>query len=184
MEIPEWYSYTTTDDGWKVEHRRTGLRWVNLFLVVCLAVWGVGCIGLVDQYARGGEGEGGEWITLGWVFAFALPWFLIVILLIRFNVDRKTLRLTNNTLIIETKLLALRWVHLVPRDTITEISYLETCRGDDDRFPDWELRIKYRVGEAFRHRAIRARLPIDHAQWLANVLGEWAGVQTVAHSRP
>lgn len=180
MDAPEWYSCTKTIDGLTIEHRRTGLRWVNLVLIVCLVAWGCGCLGLMDAYARRNELGGGVSLAIGWIAAFTIPWFAFAFLLIRWNVDRKTLRLTDSSLMIETKLLTLRWCNLVPRNAITEIRYWERRSGDDDRYPDWELRIRYCIGDSVEHRTVRARLPFDHVEWLAKILGEWAGVGPIA----
>jgi hypothetical protein len=164
---------------------------LNVFLSAWLTGWTIGCVALIHGYFNGGKMEGGDPIPLWFVMAFVIPWFIVAYLLLYSNFAGKTFRLSPDRLDIETKLLFLRWRITLPRDTISEINQTKDGGEGDDSFPSWGLQVKSAAesstliermtlinnfGRKHRYRTVLARLPYDHSEWLANVLGNWVGI--------
>ena len=191
METPDGYTYTVVGEECIIDHKRTGMGCLNLFLGVWLTGWTFGCVFLVRAYFTGGKMEGGDPIPLWFVMAFVIPWFFVAFLLLYSNFARKRFRLTPDTLHVETQILFLQWSISIPRETISEIRQVKDGGEGDDSFPSWGLRIRssslvnslvHRLvqfnnfGRNNRMRTILARLPYDHSRWLAEILSEWSGV--------
>jgi len=199
MEPPDGYTYTIVGDECLIEHKRTGMGCLNLFLGVWLSGWTVGCAALVHGYFNGGKMKGGDPISLWFVLAFVIPWFLVGYVLLYSIFARKTFRLTTDTMQIETRLLFLRWSISLPRDTISEIKQIKDGGDDDDSFPSWGLRLRAaslvdsplrrlaeinHFGRNNRMRTILSRLPYEHSQWMATILSEWSGIPAEFCSEP
>ena len=191
MDTPDGYTYLVDRDECIIDHSRTGMGCLNLFLGVWLTGWTIGCVFLVHAYFTGGKMEGGDPIPLWFVMAFVVPWFCVALLLLYSSFARKRFRLTSDTLHIETKLLFLHWSVSIPRESISEIKQIKDGGEGDDSFPSWGLRIRSlalvntlvhrpvvfnNFGRKYRMRTILARLPYDHSEWLAKILSEWSGV--------
>ena len=191
METPDGYICTKEGDECVIEHKRTGMGCLNLFLGIWLGGWTVGCIFLVHSYLNGGKMEDGSPIPLWFVSAFVIPWFVVALLLSYAMLARKTFRFTNVAMHIETRLFFLRWSVTLPRDTISEIKQMKDGGEGDDSFPSWGLEIRSsslvdspwqwfvllnNFGRNHRMRKILTRLPYDHSKWLGTKLSEWSGV--------
>ena len=192
MDTPKGYSYTVNGNECVIEHERTGMGCLNVYLGVWLTGYTCVCVALIHRYFNGGKMEGGDPIPLWFVMVFMIPWFIVAFLLLYSNFARNTFRLSPDCLDIETTLLTLRWRITLPRDTISEINQIKDG-GDEgeDIFPSWGVRVKsaaisdsllqrltliYHFGRNNRYRTILARLPYDHSEWLADVLRNWAGI--------
>ena len=199
MDTPDGYTYLVDQDECIIDHCRTGMGCLNLFLGVWLAGWTFGCVFLVHAYFTGGKMEGGDPIPLWFVMAFVGPWFFVAFMLLYSKFARKRFRLTSDMLHIETRVLFLQWGVSIPRETISEIKQIKDGGEGDDSFPSWGLRIRssavvnglvHRLvllsnfGRAYRMRTILARLPYDHSEWLATVLSDWSGVAATLCPKP
>jgi len=199
MDTPDAYAYTVDGDECIIDHARTGMGRLNLFLRVWLTGWTFVCIFLIHAYFIGGKMEGGDPISLWFVMAFVGPWFFVASMLLYANFARKRFRLTSDMLHIETRLLFLHWDVTFPRETISEIRQIKDGGEGDDSFPSWGLRIRssalvntlvHRLvlinnfGRKNRMRTILARLPYDHSEWLATVLSDWSGVAATLCPKP
>ncbi|MFN7291047.1 MAG: hypothetical protein ACK5T6_10715 [Pirellula sp.] len=199
MNPPNGFTYTVNGDECCIEHSRTGMGCLNLFLGTWLTGWTFGCASLIRSYLTGGKMENGEPIPLWFVMAFVGPWFLVAFLLLYSNFARKCFRLTADMLHIETRLLLLKWTVSIPRGTITEIQQIKDGGEGDDSFPSWGLKIRssafvntlaHRLilfnnfGRTNRMRSILARLPYDQSEWLATILSKWSGVTAFMCPKP
>jgi hypothetical protein len=199
MKPPEGYTYTVNGDECIIEHARTGMGCLNLFLGTWLTAWTFGCVSLIRSYLGGGRMENGEPIPLWFVMAFVGAWFLVAFLLLYSNFARKRFRLTADILHIETRLLLLKWSVTIPRETISEIQQIQDGGEGDDSFPSWGLRIRssapanslvHRLilfnhfGRTNRMRTVIARLPYGHSEWLATILSKWSGVKATLCPKP
>jgi hypothetical protein len=191
IQTPVGFTYTVNGDECTIDHVRSGMGCLNLFLAVWLTDWTLGCVGIIHAYLTGGKMDDGDPIPLWFVAAFVIPWFIIVFLSLYFVFTRKRFRITPDILQIETRLLFLHWNVSIPRETISEIKQIQDGGEGDDSFPSWGLKIRssalaksfvHRLilwnhfGRHNRMRTILARLPYEHSQWLANILSKWSGV--------
>ena len=191
MDTPDGFTYSVDGDECIIDHSRTGMGCLNIFLGVWLTGWTIGCSFLVHGYFTGGKMESGAPIPFWFVMAFLGPWFFVAFLLLYSNFARKRFRLTPDALHIETRLLFLQWSVAIPRETISQIKQIKDGGEGDDSFPSWGLQIRSSnlvnslvqrlvllnyFGRKNRMRTILARLPYVHSEWLATVLSEWSGV--------
>lgn len=199
MDTPAGYTYVVDQDECIIDHYRTGMGCLNLFLGVWLAGWTFGCAFLVRAYVNGGKMESGDPIQLWFVMAFVGPWFFVAFLLLYSIFARKRFRLASDTFHIETQLWFLNWSISIPRESISEIKQIKDGGEGDDSFPSWGLLIRssalvdgpmHRLvwlshfGRTYRMRTILARLPYDHSAWLATVLSDWSGVPASLCPKP
>lgn len=199
MNIPDGYTYTVHGDECTIDHTRTGMGCLNIFLGAWLVFWSIGCASLIRSYLTGGKMENGEPIPLWFVLAFLGAWFFVAFLLLYSNFARKRFRLTADMLRIETRLLLLNWSISIPREAISEIQQIKDGGEGDDSFPSWGLRIRSSaVTNTVVHRlmlfgnfrrknrthTILARLPYDDSKWLATILSDWSGVTKTLCTKP
>ena len=191
MEPPEGFTYSIDDGICIIEHRRTGMGCINIFLSVWLFFWTLGCCLLVWQYLNGGKMENGDPISHWFVAGFLAAWVLVAVSLLYSLFARKRFFLTDEYLRIETQLLVARWTMILPRETISEIIQIKDGGEGEDSFPSWGLRIcsesldstlfqrvstALRFGQNFRTRTILSRLPYEHSFGLAKIISKWTGV--------
>lgn len=191
MNPPDGYTYTIVGDECFIEHERTGMGCLTFFLGTWLFGWSAGCAILLHGYFNGGKMKGGDPISIWLLLAFVIPWFLVAFQLLYSIFARKTFRLTNVAMHIETRLFFFRWNLCLLRDTISEIKQIKDGGDDDDSFPSWGLKLRSsslvespsqrfvlfnNFGRDDRMRTILARLPYEHSKWLGMVLSKWSGV--------
>jgi hypothetical protein len=172
---------------------------MNWFLGVWLAGWACFCAAALYGYMNGDKAKmmGGDPIPLWLVLAVVSIWLAGAFMLLFSKFARKTFRLTNDTLRIETHFFSIHWCISLPRHSISQIKQVKDGGlGRDggarpDSFPSWGLQIKSAaesksvlqrfllinsIGSSNRYRTILARLPYDRSEWLADTLGKWAGI--------
>ncbi len=191
MDPPDGYRFRVNGDECLIEHQRTGMGCLKLFLGCWLAAWTLGCVTLIYQYCNAGKMENGDPIPLWFVLAFVIPWFIVAYLLLYLHFARKKFRLTNDALQVETRLFWMVWQMTLPRESISRIMQVQDGGEGDDSFPSWGLRLQStsvvqtawqrlslvnHFGRHHRFRTLLARLPYEHSAWLAEVLEQWSGV--------
>jgi hypothetical protein len=172
---------------------------MNTFLLVWLAAWTVACGFLVRAYVTGERMADGTTTPLWGVLAFVIPWFFVACLLLYFNFARKTFRLGEKSLRVETRLLFASWNWEIPRDTITKIRQVKDGGEDDDSFHSWGLKIDSAASidgllhrilhinnfrRSTRSRSLLFRLPYEHSEWLGIVIARWADVDVELCRKP
>ena len=166
-------------DAIVIRHRRTGMGCMNAFLLVWLAIWTAGCIVFFWIQPAGIHWESG---TPPPPWAAAIFWaFDIVAGLIAAYLFfcRKTFRIDHRLLVVETRVLGLKWVHTFPRESIRRFVQIQDGGQGEDSFPSWALKI-----EADYKTKLLVRQPYAQSQWLGQILALWAGVDYVpAHPK-
>ena len=95
-------------DAFIIRYTRSGMVCMNVFLIAWLAGWTVGCIFLLRQYLGGRVMEGGAPIPLWIVLVFWTAEILIACLLIYLLFCKKSFRIDQYNLVIQTDILGLR----------------------------------------------------------------------------
>jgi hypothetical protein len=191
-----------------ITYSRLGMRSVNLFLSGFLAGWTFFCALGLYKYVFGDEAKwmGGDSIPLFVIILLMFIWICVAFALIYSRFARKTFHLSADALNIETNLLSIRWRMTFPRHAISQIKQVKdggkrmhtrpgwSRKRRSDSFPSWGLQIESsaeaksllsrlmlinRLGDNKRFRTILAKLPYEHSEWLAAILGQWAGITPV-----
>lgn len=158
-------------DAIVIRHRRTGMGCLNAFLLAWLAFWTVGCIFLARQYLAPAACDPVPlWVVLFfWVFEIFAALFAVYLFFCR-----KFFRIDRDRLVVETRLLGLRWTRTLPRGAIRRFRQVQDGGLDEDSFPSWGL-----AAEAERSLTLLVRQPYDRSQWLGQTLARWAGVEYI-----
>jgi hypothetical protein len=155
-----------------VYHARTGMGCMNVFLIVWLAGWTVGCIFLLHQYFGGGVMEDGNPIPLWFVLVFWAAEIAVAGLLIFLLFCKKSFRIDQDTLIMETAVLGFKRRKTILRDSIHQLAQVKNGGKHEDSFPSWGLRV-----EGVKKTTLIRWQSHEKSRWLGQVLAQWAGVK-------
>ena len=193
-ETPDGFSYVANGEQCVIKHRRTGMVAMNIFLIVFLAFWSFFFVALTRLYCLQ---QAGVPTPNTDPIPMALPAILfIAVLVVAFFLAysllaRKTFHVSKDELLIETTLLGLSWRWVIPRASIRSLRQIKDggrsgreSTHPRDSFPSWGLMIRARedrrpwiASGTGGERAILARLPYQHSEWLGDFLARWAGVE-------
>ena len=189
LNIPHGFTAIETENSYHIEHFRTGMGCLNLFLVVWIVGWIIGILTIVIPF------EGITVKTSGYFVCLALA----VLALISSLFTKKSFCLTESSLCIETRLWFLRWHLTLTRETITHLIQVQDGGKGRDSFPSWGLKVKSAsdgrgllerimsfayLGRNVRYRSLLYRLPYEHSYWLGIVVARWAEARLDLCSRP
>jgi len=155
-----------------IRHKRGGMGCMNLFLIVWLSGWTVGCVFLLHSYLNGGTMDDGSPMPLWFVAAFWAGEIGVAGLLAYLLFARKSYRLDVEKMIVETKVLLYRKRRLIRRDAIRRLVQVKDGGEGDDSFPSWGLKV-----EADKKTTLIFRQPHEKSRWLGGILAHWAGVE-------
>lgn len=187
---PECFTVRTAGTACTIEHVRSGMGCLNVFLSVWLAGWTFTCAMLTYNYFTGGKMEDGSPMPLRFLLLFLGAWVLVAFWLLYSRFARKMFILGENTLRVETRLLWLRWSLTIPREQISYLKQVQDGGRDGDSFPSWGLKVKApaaentlldhvpivnRWGRSNCLRTVLWRLPYEQSEWLGIVIARWAG---------
>ncbi|MBN1997201.1 hypothetical protein JW935_06605 [candidate division KSB1 bacterium] len=168
--IPAGFQLKTAADGtYLIYHRRTGMGCMNDFVLIFWAVWLCGSASLLERYLNGGTTEGGLPISIWSVITYWLVELIVTGLLLYLRFSRKIYRLEKDFLVVETRILLLKWQRRIKRESIRRLVQYIDGGQDEDSFPSWGLRIESRVNA---HLLYRQPYPVSH--WLGQILAYWA----------
>ena len=173
VEVPPSFSLEPCGrDAFIIRHTRTGMGCMNVFLLAWLAVWTVGCVFLLREYLGGGVMENGDPIPLWFVLVFWGAEIGVVGLLIYLFFCKKSFRIDQDNLIMETDVLGLKRRKSISKRSIRRLVQVKDGGEDEDSFPSWGLRV-----EGDKKTTLIFRQPHEESRWLGWVLAQWAGVE-------
>jgi hypothetical protein len=197
---PEGFKFKTTGSECVIEHTRTGMGCLNIFLTLWLSGWTVGCAFMIHNYVNSVKHmDHNSPIPLFFVLGFVIPWFIVAYLLLYLKFARKTFRLGDTFLSIETHLILVSWKVVLLRNTITHIQQEKDGGEGEDSFPSWGLKIKCMAvvesrfqrlrlfnnfGRNMQYHSLLYRLPYKHSEWLGIVIARWSGADLKLCPKP
>jgi hypothetical protein len=161
-----------------IHHLRGGMGCMNIFLVVWLAGWSVGCVFLLRQYLNGGKMDDGAPIPLWFVCAFWVSEVVVACLLIYLLFCKKSFRADAVCLSVDTVVLGFKRSKTIPRKSIKRFLQVKDGGEGDDSFPSWGLKV-----EAEKKTTLLFRQPFEKSRWLGRILAKWARVDFIEASR-
>ena len=159
-------------DAFIIRHTRTGMGCMNVFLIVLLVGWTVGCVSLLRQYLGGGVMDDGDPIPLWFVLVFWGGDIGVACLLINLLFCKKSFRIDRENLIIQADVLGLKRCRSIPKNCITRLVQVKDGGEDEDSFPSWGLKV-----EGDKKATLIFRQPHEKSRWLGRILAEWADVE-------
>lgn len=177
---PNGFKVSETESSYNIEHTRTGMGCLNAFLVGWMFFWTIGYLTITLPV------EGFSLDTFG---GFFVPVVIVFCILICSVFQKKSFRLCEDSLCIETRLWFVKWHLTLPRRTITHLLQVKDGGEGRDSFPSWGLKIRSAsdnrnwfgrvvsgiyLGSNIRYRSILFRLPYEHSYWLGIVIARWA----------
>lgn len=166
-------------DAIVIRHRRTGMGCMNAFLLVWLAAWTAGCIVFFWIQPENIRWESGS-PPPPWAAAIFWAFDIIVALIaVHLFFCRKSFRIDRDRLVIETRLLGLRWTRTLARAALRRFVQIKDGGEGEDSFPSWALR-----AEGERNTTLLARQPYACSQWLGQTLARWSGGEYVPAPPP
>ena len=166
-------------DAIVIRHRRTGMGCLNAFLLVWLAGWTAGTLTLFHLHPEKVHGDCGSGPP-PWAAAFFWACEVIVAAFAAYVFFcRKSYRIDPDRLVLETRVLGLRWTRTLPRAGLRRLVQFKDGGEGDDSFPSWALR-----AEGDRKTTLLIRQPYDRSQWLGRTLALWAGAEYIPAPPP
>ena len=190
-EMPDSFTAETSGSICTIQHTRTGMKTLNVFLSLFLVIWTVACVMTLREYLGEGKVKDESEMPLWVLLFFVASWFMAAFFLLYSLFARKTFILKDETLEVETDLLGLRRRLTLSRDTIARIRQLKDGGEEGDSFPSWGLEIESsqpntsflrqlaslnNSGRFNRYRVL-AKLPHEQSAWLGNTLARWSNAE-------
>ncbi|MGB3293327.1 MAG: hypothetical protein WBB01_10100 [Phormidesmis sp.] len=181
--IPSGFKVSETESSYDIEHTRTGMGCLNMFLAGWMFLWTLFYLTITLPF------EGFSPDTFG---GFFVPVIIVALLLVCSVFQKKSFRLGEDSLCIETRLWFVKWHLTLPRKTVIHLLQVKDGGEGRDSFPSWGLKIKsasddrslveYVVshiysGSNIRYRSVLFRLPYQHSYWLGIVIARWANAR-------
>jgi hypothetical protein len=146
-----------------IHHQPTGMGCINAFFVVWITGWTIGLIA--------GKWENGEPVQGRERALFIAVDILMAALATYLGLTTRTFTLREDTLILETNWIGMKWRRRVERSHVKSVKQIQEGGLDEDSFPSWGLEI----GAAKKHHLL-VRQPYSTSLWLGRILGNWSGV--------
>lgn len=159
-------------EAFVIRHKRTGMGCMNLFLMVWLAGWTVGCVFLLQQYFAGGTMDSGDPIPWWFVALFWAAEIGVAALLLNLVFSRKRFRVTPNAIEMETDLLGWKRTKTVQRSNLRYLEQVKDGGEGEDSFPSWGL-----VAHGAEKTTLIYRQPHNKSLWLGRILARWTGAE-------
>ena len=178
--VPQGFALTTAGpDTIFIHHRRTGMGCLNAFLLAWLMAWTAGCLLFFVVHP-----DKARWVNCSPPPAWAAALFWGADALVAFFTAylffcRKSFRIDRDQLVIETRLLGLRWTRTLARADLRRFVQFKDGGEGEDSFPSWALRT-----EGERKTTLLVRQPYECSQWLGQTLARWAGGEYVPAPPP
>jgi hypothetical protein len=171
----------TSQHTMTIHHQRSGMAAMNIFLMVWLSFWTIGCIGLLYLFIlqlNGQLPENSDPVPPIIVFGFWAADIIVSYLLIYSIFCEKTFHLNYTDITIQTKLLRWQWQKIIPKTSIQQFTQIQDGGRGRDSFPSWGLKL-----EGKTPTMLIFRQPYEKSYWLGQVLADWAKVPFIPDTR-
>ncbi|AFY37297.1 hypothetical protein Lepto7376_0923 [[Leptolyngbya] sp. PCC 7376] len=155
-----------------IDYERTGMDEMNIFLMVWLSLWTVGCLGLLVAYIEGLQGTSvntSEPIPLVMVIFFWAADLVAAIVLINALFSKQSFHLDYADLTIHTKLWRWHRTRKIPKSNIQSVVQIKDGDRGKDSFPSWGLQLKGKSSITLIFRQ-----PYEKSEWLGQMIADWA----------
>ena len=165
-----------------IDYERTGMEAMNIFLMVWLSLWTVGCLGLLISYIeqQGQPISTSEPLPLLMVVFFWTADIIAAVVLINALFRKQSFHLDYADLTIHTKLWRWQRKKRIPKSSIQELIQIKDGGRGKDSFPSWGLKLQGQPSATLIFRQ-----PYEKSEWLGQVIANWASVPfTPAPQKP
>lgn len=179
--VPEGFALAAeSGDDLIIRYKHTGMGCMNIFLFVWLFGCFQGCVSLIRFLFGGVEvtSDNGEPMPILMLSVILVVFLMVGTLvgcwLVYIVFCRKTFRLGQSKLTIETKVLSLKWFRVFEKDSIERFVQVKDGGEGKDSFGSWGLKM-----EGEQEDILIFRQPYEKSHWLGQILAQWADVEFV-----